>query len=128
MTATAVQDHESSKSNASIEKWHRLFVQRLKEQKFELAEIAMRHWLDIPGQMAEAYYFTPAEFYEEWGDAEIDSPAIAAVCYEQAIHYRYRTAALATGSGDGAVIMYHVKNIQRKLKQLPMTNDELSMR
>ncbi|MBD0259216.1 MAG: hypothetical protein ICV83_26155 [Cytophagales bacterium] len=107
-----------------IREWHGLFVQRLTEKKFELAEIAMRQWLAIPGQLEQTYFFTPAEFYEEWGDAETDSPAIAVVCYEQAIHHRYRTGAFATGAGAGAEIMYHIKRIQKKLKQLQIANDE----
>jgi hypothetical protein len=118
-----MDEYQSSRNNPLIHDLEKTFRQRATERKYELAEIAMRKLLDVPGQQDEVYYYTPAEFYEEWGDAEAaKSPAIAEICYQQAIHHRYRTAIFATGSGDGAVIMYHIKRIQRKLKQLQMTN------
>jgi hypothetical protein len=116
-----MSEYQSSSNNATIRELHSLFNKRVAEKKFELAEIAMRQWLAIPGQLEQAYFYTPAYFYEEWGDAETDSPAIAAICYQQAIHHFYETRMLATGSGDGAVIMYHVKRVQKKLKQVQGT-------
>ena len=116
-----MEEYQSSPNNPLIRELHCLFNQRVAARKFERAEIAMRQWLAIPGQLEEAYLYTPAYFYEGWGDAETDSPAIAAICYQQAIHHFYQTRMLATGSGDGAVIMYHVKRVQKKLKQLQVT-------
>ncbi len=113
-----MEEYKSFRNNALLRELEDAFRQRVRERKFELAEIVMRQILAVPGQREEAYLYTPAHFYEEWGDAESDTPAIAAVCYEQAIHHHYRTAVLATGSGDGAVIMYHIKRIQKKIKQL----------
>ncbi len=113
-----MEEYQSFRNNALLRELEDAFRQRVRERKFELAEIVMRQIMAVPGQREEAYLYTPAYFYEEWGDAETDNPSIAAVCYEQAIDHRYRTAALATGSGDGAEIMYHIKRIQKKIKQL----------
>ncbi len=119
-----MDEYQSPNNNPLIRDLERTFRQRVNERKFELAEIAMRRLLGVPGQRDEVYYYTPAGFYEDWGDAEAaKSPAIAAVCYQQAIQHRHYTAAFATGSGDGAVIMYHIKRIQKKLQELPVAGD-----
>ncbi len=117
MTATNMEEYQSFRNNPLLRELEDAFRQRIAEKKFDLAEVVMRQMLAVPGQREEAYLYTPAHFYEAWGDAETGSPAIAAVCYEQAIHHFYETRQLATGSGDGAVIMYHVKRVQKKLKQ-----------
>ncbi len=118
-----MEEYLSFHNNALLRELEDTFRQRIAEKKFELAEIVMRRMLAVPGQRPEVYVYKPAGFYEEWGDAETDSPAIATVCYEQAIHYCYETRMFATGSGDGAVIMYEVKRIQKKIKQLQTTGN-----
>jgi hypothetical protein len=102
-----MEEYQSFRNNPLLRELEDAFRQRIAEKKFELAEIVMRQILAVPGQREEAYLYTPAHFYEEWGDAETDSPAIAAVCYEQAIHHRYRTGALATGSATGRDHVQH---------------------
>jgi hypothetical protein len=118
---TTKGEYQSFHNNALLSQLEDVY-RRVGEKKFELAEIVMRPILAVPGQREEAYLYTPAHFYEEWGDAETGTPSIAVICYEQAIYHFYQTRQLATGSGDGAVIMCHVKRVQKKMKLL-VTND-----
>ena len=115
-----MEEYQSFRNNALLKELEDAFRQLVADKKFELAEIIMRKQLAVPGQIPQTYLYTPACFYEEWGDAETDTdtPALAAICYEQAIDYRYRTVMFTSGSGDGAEVGYHIKRVQKKLKQL----------
>ncbi len=94
-----------------------VFRQRVAARQYDLAELTLRQILDVAGQPPQQYLYLSAEFYEDWGNAEKGSPALAAACYQQALDYRIQIGYLATGSGEGLAAMYHVQRIRKKLNQ-----------
>jgi hypothetical protein len=87
-------------------------------KNFHDADILMQQILQIPDQPWQQYLYMPAEFYEAWGDYSIGESTSAVIYYEKALEYRRQIGYQATGSGEGMEAMYHIKRIQKKLKEL----------
>jgi hypothetical protein len=110
-------EHQTFGNDASLDQLYEMLRQRESRGEYALAEPIVLQILETPGQPPQQYLYLPAAFYEAWGDAET-GPAIAAYCYREALNYRYRIGAMATGSGEGAEAMLHVSRLNRKLDRL----------
>jgi tetratricopeptide (TPR) repeat protein len=90
----------------------------LARNNFREAESHMQEILQVPDQPWQTYLYMPAGFYEAWGDYASADREEATLYYGKALQYRREIGYMATGSGEGMEAMYHIKRIQKKLREL----------
>jgi hypothetical protein len=103
----------------NLEEQYTQFNFLLAHSNFREAENTLQEILTVPDQPWQQYLYQPASFYESWGDYENNNAVDAARHYQKALQYRYQIGSYATGSGEGLEAMYHIRRIQKKLKEMP---------